>query len=51
MQTLTEISQPDLIVADWQPPALDGLELIAAMRRIRGLEAVPAIVKPCERKV
>jgi CheY-like chemotaxis protein len=35
---------PDLIVADWYLPKLEGAELISELKRIRGLEPVPVIV-------
>ena len=35
---------PDLIVADWRLPMLDGAQLIHAVKRLPGLDRVPLVV-------
>jgi CheY-like chemotaxis protein len=44
LQGLREMPPPDLIVADWPLPMLDGAQLIHELKRIPGLDQVPLVV-------
>jgi CheY-like chemotaxis protein len=44
LEGLSEMPAPDLIVADWRLPMLDGAQLITALKRIPGLDRVPLAV-------
>jgi CheY-like chemotaxis protein len=44
LQGLSEMPAPDLIVADWRLPMLDGARLINELKRIPGLHRVPIVV-------
>ena len=44
LQGLSEMLAPDLIVADWRLPMLDGAQLITELKRIPGLDRIPLVV-------
>ena len=44
LQGLSGLPTPDLIVADWRLPMLDGAQLISTLKRLPGLDRVPLVV-------